>query len=186
MIKTQPKEQERMWQTKKPSKQQTSWNIYISSNNGIHLLLRPSLHFITLQPTKIHTTSLNLTLYFLSFKPHPTTLHSTSLHFNQLHLIPLQYKWWHFTSCHLNFTQLHFTPLHYPCRHFTYSHLNLTHPHFATLSFGLNQFKFPTAPLWKRYITYFSPFSCLSYYQQIICIYQVILESAVSMSSQVG
>jgi hypothetical protein len=38
--------------------------------------LRPSLHFITLLPTTLHATSLQLsTLHFLSFKLHPATLH---------------------------------------------------------------------------------------------------------------
>jgi hypothetical protein len=136
--------------------------IYISSNNGRHLVTKTftPLHYTSANQNSHHFTTLEI---YFSFKPHPTTLYYTSLHFTQLHFILLQYVWWHFTSCHLNFIQLHFTPLYYPCRHFTYSHLNFTQPHFTTLSFGINQFKFPTASLRKRFSTYFSPFSCLSY-----------------------
>ena len=46
----EPKGYEKMWWTKQPYKQQTSYDLYISFNNIRHLLLRSSLHFTTLHP----------------------------------------------------------------------------------------------------------------------------------------
>jgi hypothetical protein len=86
---------------KKPYKQETSYDL-ISSNNDGHLVTSTPLHYTSPSYTSLHFTTL-----------HQATPHSTSLHFTKLHLTPLHYTSPSYTSPHiLHFTKLHLTPLH--------------------------------------------------------------------------
>ena len=109
------------------------------------LLIRPSLHFTSLQCTcllftstnlKLHPTTLHYTCRLFTstnLKLHPATLHYTCRHFMffpfKLHLTTLHYT---SISSHLNFLPLHFTSHHYNSPHFTSLHVQII---FATLLF---------------------------------------------------
>ena len=84
------------------------------------LFLRPSLHFNTLQPTTLYSTSQHLsTLEFLSFKLHPTTLHFLLI---WLKSISISYR-----SISPRITTLHLTSLHCTFGRFS--------PHFYSFHF---------------------------------------------------
>jgi len=132
---------------KQPYKQQTSYDLYISSNNDRHPVPKtfaalhytppkytslhcphlhltrsslhcPQLHFTTLCPTTLHYTVPNYTSL------HYTVPNYTSLHFTTLSPTTLHYTVSNCTSLHCS--QLHFTPLHYTVP-------NYTSLHFTTL-----------------------------------------------------
>ena len=115
--------------------------ICISSNNGRHPVTKT---FTTLHYTSPNYTSLHVnlsSLQFLSFKLHPTTLHSTSLQLSTLHLFSfkLHPTKLHSTSLQLSTLHLFSFKLHPPTLHYPLIWLNTvylsyrsTSPHFTS------------------------------------------------------